>query len=188
MWLSNDCPRIVLWLSRLSSLSTLGTAFGCPRSLLLLTFFFYSQVIIRWFLVSSLKIDSILKIFWLISMLYDLSKNYLSLSMLSLSPLREGVRISILKTPMHTASTWGWSRTLGCPSSSQISDLVQIEELEDTEFQVLDSFLVIDSLNLIACCTLHPAPCTPELCVRVKQETLAVDLWGAHTEIDDDSL
>jgi len=34
-------------------------------------------------------------------MLYDLSKNYLSLSMLSLSPLREGVRISILKTLKH---------------------------------------------------------------------------------------
>ena len=24
------------------------------------------------------------------------------------------------------------------------------------------------------------APCTPELCVRVKQETLAADLWGAR--------
>ena len=46
---------------------------GQPSAALAPCFFFYSQVIIRWFLLSSLKIDSIVKIFWLNSMLYAIS-------------------------------------------------------------------------------------------------------------------
>ena len=86
---------------------------------------------------------------------------------------------------MHTTSTWEWSRTLGCPSSSYRLDWLNILNLSRHN---LKSWIHFPSYwfsqseiwLLVAPCTLHPVPCTPELCVRVKQETLAADLWGAR--------